>query len=805
MDVREVQRRKMRAFLLKLIGLDPAALQHVVSAGVRLGNPAALGWIVFAAILLGLFVWACYSRLEAHRALPSMRARVLIALRTLLLLMILALLLRPILSLAVQERLRRTVLLLVDNSRSMNIRDQRTTDTDLKRAEIAQGAINSLSDAIAQDHAAQAAQLSRADLAKAVLNNSTLHLLDDLQRDSNVETFLFDRKIQPISGPTWLLDYRPSGDSTAIGDSIQQALGRVRGQPLAGIMLITDGGNNTGSDPIEAAQAAARDGAPIFPYGVGLTAPRDIIVDSISAPSLAFAKDTLTVSVQLRGQGLVGETGTLSLQLSGSEVASSTVTFTGPDQWVPLSFEPPRKGDFDLTASIAPRPDEITPDNNSATSRLHVIDQKIKVLYVEQAPRWEFRFLQGALLRDRRIQPAFYVAEADPSLADEEGSSFIAKLPDKKEDLLKYDAVILGDIDPKLFTADQIDALDQFVSQFGGACIVLAGRNFTPEAWRGTAVEKMLPVDLLPSAPAPATGDEPIKLTLTPLGESAPMLRLGASSVESDAIWSAFPQVYWDAKIARAKPAAQVLAVESNRASTTGPMPIIATQQYGVGQVIYIGTDELWRMRRNEGVNQSPLLWGQIVQGAALAHLLGSSRRTQISVDQEIHNAGDNVTVYARLYNERFQPLTEPTVPARYTVIGGAPDVKGSGEDLTLTALPGQPGSYRGDFIAYKAGRYSVSTLDDPGAGAQFECRQPQFELGDTAMNEPLLRQIATTSGGRFFHEEDLPSLAGEINRNPETIRSTRDLDIWSSPLYFIALCCVASTEWALRKRWNLK
>jgi hypothetical protein len=42
---------------------------------------------------------------------------------------------------------------------------------------------------------------------------------------------------------------RRSRLSTAIGDAIRETMNRKRGQPLAGIVLVTDGVNNSGSQP----------------------------------------------------------------------------------------------------------------------------------------------------------------------------------------------------------------------------------------------------------------------------------------------------------------------------------------------------------------------------------------------------------------------------------------------------------------------------------------------------------------------------------------------------------------------------
>ena len=473
---------------------------------------------------------------------------------------------------------------------------------------------------------------------------------------------------------------------------------------------------------------------------------------------------------------------------------------------VSLSFTPQTKGDYDLNASIPPREDESSADNNKARQRVRVIDEKIKVLYIEQAPRWEFRFLQEVLLRDRRIEPSFVLLDADPEIAQEQGTPFLENFPAEKQTLFKYDMVIVGDVEPKAFTPGQLDGIGEFVSKFGGACLFIAGRNNMPDAYRGSIVEKMLPVELEPYHDDESRGLG-IKLALTPLGRSSQMLRLAPDEEANAALWAKFPPVYWDAKVARAKPAAQVLVEDPDpeRASHFGSMPVLAIQQYGVGQVFFLGTDDLWRWRRDEGVNEYPVLWGQIVQGAALAHLLGASKKTQLSVDKEEHNVGDPVTVYARLYNDSFQPITASQVPAEYEVDTGIRGSEAEKQEVVLRAVPEQAGMYRGDFVALKAGRYRFATAADPVTAVEFRASEPQFELGETAMNEPLLKQIAAISGGRYFREEDLADLAKELNRKPETLHEARDVELWSSPLYFLLMCMVVVTEWVLRKKWNLK
>ena len=56
-------------------------------------------------------------------------------------------------------------------------------------------------------------------------------------------------------------------------------------------------------------------------------------------------------------------------------------------------------------------------DNNSRAQRLKVIDAKIKVLLVDQSPRWEFRYLQAMLLRDRRVDLKCFLVEGDKAIS----------------------------------------------------------------------------------------------------------------------------------------------------------------------------------------------------------------------------------------------------------------------------------------------------------------------------------------------------------------------------------------------------
>ncbi len=803
----------MSSLLLKLCGVKVDGASGVAGVQFALRNGGMLNWIVFIGIVLAALTWWSHWR-DARSIVSAKKRYLLTGLRIVLFTLLLLLLLRPVLAFTVEGNIRRTLISLIDVTASMKIQDPRFDDADLKRAAIGTGALDvrkGLAQSLESGKAANVKLIRRVDLLQSVLKNDQLKLYDRFGTDFDLATYTFGQSLTEIGGdsatgagaPGWIDKLDPKAPATALGDAVRELLTRKRGQPVAGIFLATDGASNTGIDPLEAARLARQEGVPLYIYGVGITSPRDIIVGNLFTQEVAFVKDELPVTVRVRGQGLRGQTAKIVLHLGDEVVASKDLTFENDDEMtVALPFTPTKTGEFELRASIDPREDEAVKDNNSASQRLRVIDSKIKVLYVESAPRWEFRYLQSVLLRDRRLDVKCVLFEGDPAIAEGEGSPYLAKLPQTKEELFKYDLLLIGDVGPKDFIGEQMEWIADFVSKFGGSCLFLAGARNGPQAFRDTPLEKLLPVEAADSTVRQTGPEHPTLLELTALGRTSPMLKLSPKEDENASIWQHFPRVYWTARVGRAKPAAQVLLQDSDTTKATryGKMPVIALQQYGLGQVLYVGTDNTWRWRRNANDRYYPLLWGQIAQKMGLQHILGGSKRTQLTVDKQSYTTGERVSVYARLYHPDYSPVHDPQVTASDVIKGSS-----TPQEVILRAVPEQPGMYRGDFAVLAPGLHQFSIKSDPQTVIEFGVTEPQFEIGETAMNEALLRQMAETSGGAFYREENLYQMPDALRGKMEKIQSTVDAELWSSPSYFILILIVSSAEWLLRKRAQLK
>lgn len=798
-------------------GSTEAALSH---------EGLGVGWALLLLVILGATAFWLY-RSGAPQLSPAKR-RLLTALRVAVIAAFLLLLVKPVIVLTLNEPIREQLLVLIDGTQSMQIADRRVADEDLRRAAIAAGlsAPDSALKAGIPSGMEKWRNASRAQMLAAISGNDRLRLWPRLQEKADLFFYSFGKEAHPL-GPlqaaaeagspvstdavkSFMGRIRHTEEVTALGDAVRQVLDENRGQPVAGILVLTDGSNNSGSLPEEIAALAKQDGVPLFLYGVGITTPKDIIVQEVGGPRGAFLKEYVEFAVKVRAPGFAGRTFNLQLKAAGKVVKEQSVTITGDgDNEFKIGFEPQEKGDVPVEASIEAQPEESASDNNAATARLRVLDSKVKVLYVEQEPRWDFRYLLAALQRDRRLAVKCVLFDGDTASEDDPNSPFLKGFPEDRADLISNEIIVLGDVSPDSLGPTRMKLLSEWVGEMGGGLIFLAGPKNNPFRYAGTPLEALLPVEIESGLTAEKWGErskEPIKLKLTALGELSPLFRLDEKPAENRRIWNSFPGVNWVARVSRARPSAQTFVVDATpaHANREGLMPVIAQHAYGQGQVLYVGIDETYRWRSKVGEKYYARVWNQIIQSFSLERQLGASSRIQLKTDKASYFTGDKVTISGKILSQDFRPVTETSVPGTLR-IKKSPDGPAAESAVRLLAVAEQPGQYQLEFEAKEPGYYSFSTILEPEAQLKFEVTEPQVEMGDTAMNAPLLQSMAALSGGQFLREENLNGLPEQVAARSATRPTFKKVELFYSPWWLAALLCLLVIEWLLRRLWQLK
>ena len=332
--------------MLKLFGIPVSESVQVSEINIAFHGITPSTALLIALVIIGGTVWIY---LRSTPRLTMTQKTVLMVLRSLLLAMILFMLMRPVLLLTVEGTIRRSLLLLIDSSASMQIKDLRQDPADVTRAQIAKGLLDPKGGLNQPAQGTEVPQLSRAEILKSMLTNDRLQLLPKLSQTYDLLPYTFGQTLQALSSSgNAAPGAPPAGDApvkdttfldtiafdkpyTAIGDSVRTLLDLKRGQPLAGILLITDGNNNYGSQPVDAAALAQQDKVPLYVYGVGISSPHDIIVSQIYSPEVVFAKEEGTAMVTVRSQAMKGRTAKMVLKLGDDVVDTKDVTF-GDDE-----------------------------------------------------------------------------------------------------------------------------------------------------------------------------------------------------------------------------------------------------------------------------------------------------------------------------------------------------------------------------------------------------------------------------------------------------------------------------------------
>lgn len=544
------------------------------------------------------------------------------------------------------------VLILVDTSRSMAEQDKRVTAEAIGEAAKILGAMPLDQEVTAdtiQQHLKQSNRASRLELVKAMFAHPQIDLLRRVGDRFDVRFFSFDQALAPEGGAedaaAWLAGRQADGEASRIGSAVREAVSRYTGLPIARVMVFSDFGWVSGEDPVRVAGELAKRGIPVYPIPIGLPAPPDAMISEIIAPKAVFQGDPVSVRVRVQSRGLDGQRATLKLKINGEDDQTKVVDLEDGAQFPEITIQPKQNSgilrlDFELDASIA----DSNPKNNTAQHRMRIVEEKIKVLYVEGMPRWEFRYLRWVLLRNPHLKTRFLMTRGDRDLA-KISPHFMAGFPKDVRNIFEYDLIILGDVSAKYFKGEQLELLETQIKEHGGSLIMLGGSLSAPSSYQNTPVERMLPVNIGTGKPRKVAGDQYPRLPETEALN--PMTALADAPDANQRIWSRVRPMYQLPSLDGPKAGAHVLLHLPSDTAGEPDYPIVSWHAYGKGKCMFVATDNLWRLRLEVGDAHHARFWGQAIQFLAMSRLLGQNtgQDGEYVLRAQDHEAGISSTV----------------------------------------------------------------------------------------------------------------------------------------------------------------
>jgi hypothetical protein len=512
---------------MKLLGVDAARIPEGATTEFVFTHAPRSGWVFVALAAVGLMIWGVFAMYRREHVSASGKARWGLALiRTLVLSLVVLVLLGPALAIATHRTIEPYVIVLVDDSLSMAIKDRYPEATEAQR----------VADLLGQPVVdVQSGQFTRADVINQLLTREDQKLINDLRQRGKVRVMTFSRSVtlrQTIAStmsetqevePDLPMETEgggleqgepvpplsPTGQATNLANAVREALRSLGGNPIAGIVIVTDGQNTEGDDPLTAADVAANLDVPLFTIGVGDSAePRNIKVAEVWAPDSVFRKDPFIVQTQVQADGFPGQSVNVELVArpvmpdgsTGAEVSIDTrnVTFDkdSDDKRLQFEYRPEKAGDYVFSVRIAALPNEVLDSDNLKSIPVKVLSDQARVLLIAGSPSWEYRMVTNLLKRDKTVNLSCWLQTVDQDMR-QEGNTVIERLPSTPEELFKYDVVIFLDPDPAEFNEAWIEAMRKFLGDHAGGMMWVAGPKYTAKfltIFRTRDMIELLPV-----------------------------------------------------------------------------------------------------------------------------------------------------------------------------------------------------------------------------------------------------------------------------------------------------------------------
>jgi uncharacterized membrane protein len=736
--------------------------------------PAWLLPVLIVAAAGGLALLVRWRLRDAAPTLRSWRAWIVWGMQSAFVALILLLLWQPAITVAALSSQQNIIAVVVDDSRSMAI-----VDDGGKTREAA---------------------------ALAALQDG---LLSGLQKRFQTRIYRLGSGVTRVDGPAGI---EPTEAATHIGESLKQLATETSDLPIGAILLLSDGGQNTvgigdsgiGVDTLRALQNRR---LPVHTIGFGSVENKhDVELENVSVAANSVANARLAATISFTQRGYAGQKATITVRDGDKTLAAREVTLavSGAIQTEPLFFSAGAAGAKNLQFGIEPLGGEENSKNNTMTRPVLVSDTKRRILYIEGEPRWEFKFIRRAEENDPTVQLVSMLRTSENKIY-RQGISNPGELaegfPVRPEDLFGYAGIIIGSVDADYFTPLQQELLREYVDRRGGGVLFLGGHSSLSDGgWGASSMNELLPT-FLPSGRNNFHRNA-TTVELTAEGADSPITRLLDDPVKNVERWKKLTYLadYQDA--GSPKPGATVLA-QLNMGRRK--LPLLITQNYGRGRTAIMATGGTWRWQMSEALGDPShdLFWQQLLRWlvADSPGAVTASMPVRMLMDE------GHVQLMAQVRDRQFQPAGDAHVTTH--IVGP----EGANALLDLTPSQDTPGLYRTEWTAEKPGAYLAEvTAESAGSQPQelgrdvltFKREDGIAENFHTEQNRPLLEQLASQTGGRYWEASELKDLPRDISYSEAGISVRTTNELWNMPIIILLLLGLPIAEWLLRRKWGV-
>ena len=683
----------------------------------------------------------------------------------------------------------------------------------------------------------------RSDTLRKILDPNNSTWLDSLEGNFQVRKYVFDSRLKRTIDFT---EMAFDGKASSIGMSLRTIANRYSNRPLAGIILLTDGNATDMLDqPFDPTGIP-----PVYPVVIGSSkTQKDISLNNVAVSQSPFEDAPVTIQADVEASGYSGKTINVDLRDNENKIVEHKSLNIGQDEQkkvVEFRLKPEENGilfyNIDVnekSVSVNEQP-EATMVNNKQT---FVVDRgggPYRILYVSGRPNWEYKFLRRAIADDEQIDltALIRVAKREPKfnwighagedtnplyrgfgnendedaeqydqpvlirLNPEDETELREGFPISEEDLYKFHAIILDDVESEFFTTPQMTLIRKFVSERGGGFMMLGGQeSFQQGQFNDTPISQILPVYLDKLPENPTSGQ--LHIDLSREGWLQPWARLRDNEIDEKRRMSEMPAFKVLNRLTSVKPGASVVAYISNEYSQQFPALIV--QRFGNGRSAALTIGDIWRWGMKDSQKHADMdkFWRQTLRWL----VADVPERVTMMASEKYDQINQPVMLRINVRDKEFEPMDNVSVSIEVR------DPQGDETILKAEPVLSESGVFEAAYIPKINGGYSaVTTVKDSEdneighAETGWAAELDAMEFKSIKTNRSLLENIAKQTGGKVIEIAELDSFVRDLPKKDVPVSETWTRPLWDMPgvsqiIFILVLLCFVG-EWALR-RWK--
>jgi uncharacterized membrane protein len=584
-------------------------------------------------------------------------------------------------------------------------------------------------------------------------------------------------------------------DGTAIGDAILQISDQALGARVSGIIVLSDGVNNTGANLRDAAMKLQSRSVPVHAVIVGQSefghGQVDALLLDIDAPAAIDQGRTMQVTLEGVWRGLDGRESRIDCLIDGEIAASETVTPSGNNDEFRHRISVPIKQDagfHKLTVALQAHDGEVSPQNNQLSTWFKVKEDGIQVLLLDTALRPENKFLRRFLETREGIT---VTAKSPFWLRTAEGKAFLAQL-----DVPSYDVFLLGDLQRNTLSDPSWLALHNVIRNRGAGLLVMGGpHTMMPGPWTGNGVEPALPMEMKSGKPAVET----FSMRVPPDAAGHFLARPFAKTDNRSPI-AGITMLGLRNPSVEAKAATEVILVDD------AGQPVLGVGGYYRGRCGMLLTDCLWNW-----VIESPetrvlydQFWTRMIYWLA-SREDGLNANLSIMLGKNRFAVGSNIPVTGDLLDAEHLPVSDAKVTLKLSDLDSD-----SGDDAMMFFENGRYGTV---LRPEEPGHYSLLAETELNGEKlvsnelRITVYAPRIEERTASADAAAMIDLAGRTGGESMPLAELPDLLKRLPAEAKTVRlrkTTRSEPLWDNAWVLLIALLLLSTEWIVRRKTGL-